>query len=145
MNYCCLVWASDKKSVNLSKIHKLQKRYCRLISFLHFQAPSAPLFKILNILTIYDLYTYQVVVYMFKYLSNAIPVYDFHFQLNANMHSHLTRQSGKLHSVYCRTKTYQSTVRFQGPKIWNDLPADLKALPYGCFKTRLKTYLLDRQ
>src|SRR5260221_10817254 len=44
LNYCCMVWASDEKSRILDKILKIPKKYCRLITFSHFQAQSGPLF-----------------------------------------------------------------------------------------------------
>src|SRR5260221_13349112 len=66
LNYCCMIWASDVKSHNIVKILKIQKKYCRLITFSHFQAHAAPLFDLLKIPTIYNIYKYQVLLYMYK-------------------------------------------------------------------------------
>ena len=48
MNYCCIVWAGISKTQCLDKIHKIQKRFCRLITFSDNRAHSAPLFKCLK-------------------------------------------------------------------------------------------------
>ena len=45
MSYCCIVWADVDKTLCLDRIHKIQKRYCRLITFSDFRNHSAPLFK----------------------------------------------------------------------------------------------------
>ena len=59
MSYCCIVWAGINKTVDLNRIHIIQKRYCRFISFSNSRASSAPLFKSLKILNVYDLFRYQ--------------------------------------------------------------------------------------
>ena len=38
MSYCCIVWAGVGKTGCLKRIHKIQKRYCRLITFSEFRA-----------------------------------------------------------------------------------------------------------
>ena len=67
MSYCCIVWAGINKTVDLNRIHIIQKRYCRLISFSDSRASSAPLFKSLKILNVYNLFRYQASLYMYKH------------------------------------------------------------------------------
>ncbi len=143
MNYCCIIWASSDRSCLLDRVLKIQKKFCRLITFSHFQASSAPLFKNLNLLTIYNLYKYQALVYMYKHSNNLLPRSMYRFSVNSEVHSHLTRQYNKIHRVYCRTKLYQMTLGHQGPKLWNCLPDDLKMYPLKIFQLQLKSYLLD--
>src|SRR5260221_3476839 len=143
LNYCCMVRASDEKSCILDKILKIQKKYCRIITFSHFQAHSGPLFISLNVLTIHNLYKFQVLIYMYKNHDNMLPNAIIQFQSNAAVHSHFTRNCNKLHVVYCRTKLYQKTLAHQGPKLWNELPLHLKILPFGSFKRNLKNYLIS--
>jgi len=143
LTYCCLVWASDVRTGILSRIHKLQKKYCRLILFAHFQAHSPPLFRALNILTIYDLYVYQAKIYMFKITHNLLPRGFLNLITNADIHSHNTRLSCKLHTEYCRTNSYKLTIRHNGVKLWNETPTEYKGLPLGAFKKKMKAMLLD--
>ena len=37
LTYCCLIWTSDVHSIILPRILKLQKKYCRIVTFAHFQ------------------------------------------------------------------------------------------------------------
>jgi len=141
LSYCCMIWASDVKSLYLDKILKIQKKYCRLITFSHFQAHAAPLFDLLKIPTIYNIYKYQVLFYMYKNQHGTLLNPHFVFKSNAEHHAHFTRLSNNLTVVYCRTKLYQDTVAHRGPKLWNALPASIKILPVASFKRYLKSRL----
>src|SRR5260221_10331800 len=67
-NYCCVVWASDSSTVILDRLHKIQKKYSRLITFSHFQAHSQ-----LKFLNTCENYTYHVMLYMYKHYHNMLP------------------------------------------------------------------------
>ena len=86
---------------------------------------------------------YQVAIYMYKLNHKLIPITNFAFVLNADIHCHNTHQSSLFHTDYCRTKTCRATIRYQGPKIWNIIPDKIKLLSIGTFKSHLKVYLLD--
>ena len=144
MNYCCIVWSGTDKTDDLDRIHKIQKRYCRLITFSNTRAHAAPLFKILTFFTIYQMYTYHVLLFMYKNLNNVVPDALFSFQMNTDVHSHFTRQNCKLHAPYCRTRTRQRTLYYQDPKIWNDLPQYMKTLRFSLFKRNIRNYILDQ-
>ena len=68
----------------------------------------------------------------------------FSFQMKMDVHSHFTRQHCRLHTAFCRTRTRQRTLHYQGPKIWNDLPHDMKTLRFSLFKRRIKNYILNQ-
>ena len=70
ISYCNLVWSSSGKSQVLNRVLKIEKRYVRLISFSSYRAHSQPLFKKLNILTVYQ---NQLAIYMFRILNNLVP------------------------------------------------------------------------
>ena len=44
INYCNLVWAQPEPTVYLDRIFRIQKKYCRIITFSDFRAHSEPLF-----------------------------------------------------------------------------------------------------
>ena len=138
MNYCCIVWSGTDKTDDVDKIHKIQKRYCRLITFSNSRAHAAPLFKMLMFFTIYQMYTYHVLLHMYKNLNYVWPNVLFNFQMNMDVHSHFTRQNYKLHAAYCRTRARQRTLHYQGPKTWNDLPHDMKTLRFSLLKETYK-------
>ena len=123
MNYCNIVWCRSEKTNKLDKIHKIQKKYCRLITFSSFTASWKPLFLQLKLLNIYNIYKYQLVIYMYKVLNHLIPSLDHHlFRNGSSVHSHDTRGKDHLRKTACRTKMRQNMICFQGPKLWNGLP-----------------------
>ena len=56
MNYCNIVWCSPDKTSNLEKNLRVQKKYCRLMTFASFSTPSRPLFLELKLLNVYEIY-----------------------------------------------------------------------------------------
>ena len=64
LNYCNLIWASANTSVLLNKVLIVQKRFIRLMTFSDYLAHSKPLFFRLYILPIYELYEYNLAVYV---------------------------------------------------------------------------------
>ena len=144
MYYCNLVWASPEKTTPLEKILKVQKKYCRILTFSDYTAHTGPLFRKLNILTIYQIYKYQLGCYMYKILNNYLPRLDHQlFVPNSSLHIYNTRQRDHLHTFHCRTKCRQNTINYQGPKLWNELPIELKSVPsIYIFKRHFKIALL---
>ena len=61
------------KQVNWTICLEFKKKYCRLITFSHFQAHSKPLFQRLYILNVYNIYKFQLAIFMFKIINNLIP------------------------------------------------------------------------
>ena len=135
--------ASQHKRENLEKILKIQKRFCRIITFSTFQAHSQPLFKQLALMTVYDIFKYQLAMFMYKCVNNLLPQHSsFNFVVNDTLHDYSTRSSTNLHIVYCRTKCRWTTVQIQGPKLWNSLPKSLKEIPSPIrFKIKLKKFI----
>ena len=62
INYCNLIWASPHKSTQLDRIMRIQKKYCRLITFSKYDAHSRPLFVRLSILNVYEVHTAVTVI-----------------------------------------------------------------------------------
>ena len=143
MSYCCIVWAGVGRTGCLERTHKIQKRYCRLITFSEFRAHSAPLFRGLQLMTVYNMFRYQASLYMYKHLKGLLPKMLFDFQFNRDIHSHFTRQGHKLRTDFSRTRCRQLSFQTQGPKVWNDLPDEFTNLPLAQFKKQVKTYLLN--
>ena len=104
ITYCNLVWCLPVKTVMLDKILKIQKKYCRLMTFSSFTARSKPLFLQLKILPVYDIYKLQLATYMYKILNNLIPTFDHHsFITGSSIHDHDTGYKNYLRKPICRT------------------------------------------
>jgi hypothetical protein len=144
INYCNLVWCLPVKTGHLDKIFRIQKKYCRLMTFSSFCAPSGPLFQQLRLSTIWNIYKLQLATYMYRIKNNLMPILDHHlFISGSSIHDHNTRHKNDLRKPFCRTTMRQNTICFQGPKLWNDLPDDIKSAPsLNIFKKKLKSFLI---
>ena len=145
LNYCVQIWANCSEQ-NMSRLFKLQKKAIRIISHSGYRAHTKPIFTCLKILNIYDLYFYQCAIFMYSCFQNLLPVsLTNHFMLNEQVHSYETRNVSNYHLPLMRLTSYQKSIFYTGPKIWNDLPNFIKTSPtLITFKARLKCYLLNR-
>ena len=80
-------------------------------------------------------------MYKFKSWSHPKAIQSM-FTLNSTMHSYSTRSSSKFHIFGVRTNFFKSTVRHQGPIVWNSLNCLSPARNVFQFKKHLKKYLL---
>ena len=145
ITYCNLVWCLPVKTVMLDKILKIQKKYCRLMTFSSFTARSKPLFLQFKILPVYDIYKLQLATYMYKILNNLIPTFEHHsFITGSSIYDHDTRYKNYLRNPICRTTLRMNMICFQGPLLWNCLPENIKNAPSsGLFKKLIKFHLLS--
>ena len=129
LQYCATVWANCNHS-KLNSLFIIQKRAVRNICKLKYLTHTAPYFKNLHVLTIFDIYTLQVSQFMFKVrptfnlLPSSLATY---FQINSAVHSYNTRHLQDYHISSIRTAKRLKTLRHSGLRIWNSLyPLKLK-------------------
>ena len=145
--YCNIVWASTYSS-NLHKLLITQKKFVRIATSSSYLAPSAPLFKKLNLLSIYDINIVQSCAFIYKctYLSNILPrpFKDF-FKTNSQIHNYNTRQSDDLHPSFSRITSSQFSIKDRGSLLWNSHILIAKSSSsISNFKQRLKASLVDQ-
>ena len=144
LSYCNIVWGNTYKS-RLQCIYKLQKRIVRLCAHADFRAPSKPIFVSLNVLNIYQLNKYCMMILLFKYHKCVLPVALLNmFSLNSSIHSYNTRSSHKFHIGKVSKDFMLLSVRHAGPSFWNSLPSSVLDSPsLNVFKKRLKLHILS--
>ena len=104
-------------------MYKLQKRALRTFSNSSYLSPSKPLFERYNALNIFDMYDKETGIFMYKYNNNMLPhSFDGLFTEHQSNHSYNTRNKGDYQIHMFRLRTILST----GPKIWNNLPKNVK-------------------
>ena len=111
------------------------------------KASSKPLFANLKILDVFSIYSFQVSSFMYLYHNNALPIsFTQTFQTGSQIHQYSTRYSDYYRPHTCRTNVKKFSILFQGPKIWNSLPIDIKNAPsFTVFKRVIKPFLRVRQ
>ena len=146
LTYCNLIWASTYVT-NLQRIYLLQKRAVRAISKADYKASSKPLFANLKITDVFSIYSLQVSSFIYLYHNDALPIAFTQVSQTGNQtHQYSTWYSDFYRPHTCRTNIKKFSILFQGPRIWNSLPNDIKNAPsFSIFKRVIKPFLRVRQ
>ena len=125
INYGILVWGNACKK-HLDKLVKLQKWAIRTISCSHYRSHTGPLFAKHNILTIHDMYSLELGVFMYKYSTDQLPsIFKDYFTKRSDVHAYQTRSINNLYLT--RNKSFlDNAVRTTGPILWNNIDNGLK-------------------
>ena len=81
---------------------------------------------------------------MFLFNKEMLPeIFSSLFIKNIDIHEYNTRSKLHFRVQYGRTSFSHSLVTYQGPKLWNDLPSNIKnSLSLNSFKRKFKKNLL---
>lgn len=134
INYGLVVWGSAGATI-MTKLHIAQKWIIKLMLFKNRTYPTHLLYKDSNLLTPNQLFIKSIIRYMLK-----SPEYKQVINHNVNtriaVQNNLVLQQPK-HTV-C-----QSHIYCVGPRIYNDLPIDLRSRPYYLCKKDITKWLLE--
>jgi hypothetical protein len=107
------------------------------MTFSNFDEHTEPLFKINGLLKLNDLIFLYNSLFMYDFYNNKLPLSFENFFLPVKLkHSYNTRLASKnSYSLpLIRTNYGKLSIRFQGPKIWNDLDDEMKMFSRFKFK-----------
>ncbi len=143
-NYCLLNWGGAVQS-HLYPLIVLQKKAIRILTNSDYLSHTAPLFKKLNILTLSQQYKLKLCLFMFKYNNQLLPtVFNNILIYNSDLHSHNTRGHTNFHLDFSRLVCSESSVRIQGPRLWDQLPEQITKLKsIVTFKRHLKYHIIN--
>lgn len=138
LNYGLLLWGNANKEY-INKLFRIQKRALRAISNSSYLSPTKPLFEKFNLMNIFDLYIKDSAIFMYKYKHKMLPPsFDNFFIIHSNYHTYDTRNKNDFRLPLTRTKSFTSV----GPKIWNDLPRNVKdAKSLSLFKKKIRVLI----
>ena len=132
ITYNIIIWGKAYTS-HVEPIITLHKRMVRLMKDADFLAHTNPLFIELNILKFEDIYKYFTSIFMF----NAIKEGNF-----CTEHTLNTRNRDQAQPAYHRTTQGQQSLSYMGPKVWNELPNEIRNLKnLTTFKCKLKKHI----
>jgi len=110
----------------------------RIMTFSHNKASSMPLFHKLNLLTLNDGFKLEIAKVMHNIENNEhLPDYiSKNFERVNWTHNYNTRHSNAGNYVLpkIRTETGKKSIVYWGPKIWQEVPPDIKSKPLVLFK-----------
>ena len=128
------IWG-NADDVHLKSIFTIQKKVVRLISNkdnyigdTYNREPSAPLFKNLNILSIYDIFNVETLKFVYDSLTKANPT-QFHnyFIYPTNSYNTAANRNNNLNIPSVRTTTYGiKSLKYTGSLLWNNLPSSVR-------------------
>ena len=97
-----------------------------------------------NILTVKNLNKFQTLVSMYKNHKKLLPKnFNDYFKHTDTKYNLRSKQKGFLKIPKKNNKYIEHSLKYRGPKLWNDLPNDIKeAKSLGEFKKILKTILV---
>ena len=106
---------------SLESIAKQIKKAVRIIFFEEFHSPSIPLFKKLNILPLVCSIKLRYSKFMWKLFNGLLP---------NSLSSYFYKNTRTQYSITeSRLASLEKFVLFAGPKVWKDIPIDIKNKP----------------
>ena len=135
ITYCIPIWGSTYPT-HLQKVFLLQKKAIRIITNSHFLEHTQPLFKSVNILNLYDTIKLEIGCYMYKNINTH--------EYNRAQHNYNTRYRHDVRTPAHHLSSFENSLSFNGPLIWNKIPQDIKNKPsVQSFRNSYKKYLLS--
>ncbi len=144
INYGILAWGSAC-STYINQLYKIQKRALRIISNSSHRSSTKPLLIKYNVLSVEDMYNFELGTFMFKYENVFLPnVFDDLFSKHSDIHSLNTRQKDKLRLPLVKRAFCQKSVTYLGIKLWNDIDDNIKrATTVNQFRSMYKKHLMN--
>ena len=145
LQYCISSWGLAHANAH-SPLEKLHKRIIRNITNSSYLEHTTPLFFKLNLLKIHDICNLEIAKNMFQ-IKNKMTLHDSQiFCLATQMHEHHTRLSSKNNYFIPRKRTDfgKKSFSFVGPKVWQNVPNELKVLNFSQFKRKLKFHFISK-
>ena len=144
LQYAILCWGSTN-ATNLNRLQILQNRAIRNMT------KSPRFFRLDNfylnfrILKVKDLYDFEVAKFMHGHFNNTLPECFSSFFDGTSSHNYNTRsrQRQNYQTVSCRTTRGQRSIKFYGPKIWNQIPTSSRNTSKYSFKKQYKERLFS--
>lgn len=140
--YGNIVWASTYYTCTKCLI-LLQKRAIRIIARDKYYDHTSKRFQELDIMKFDCINRYLTGNFLFKYFNNLLPpVFTNFFTKTIDVHEHYTRAVSGLTVQYARTNYRRFSLYCKGPIIWNDIPANIRAVKsFPQFKSLWKAYI----
>ena len=141
---CISNWCFGNSTL-ITKLQQICNKFLRMIFELPYCSNINDIMKQCNILKINQLYKLETASLMFKLIrgGNKSPAFSCNLHLNPCKYN--TRNKAQYITHHCKITVAKQSFSYQGPFIWNSLPANLKTSnqTFKCFRNNLKKFLLN--
>ena len=134
VTYCCSAWGATYPT-HLKPLIVMQKKVIRIINGASYLSHTNNLFLQGNILKLVDIYKFSVGVFMFK---------NSNLEVFYSNHDYNTRNRDQPNPTFQRLTLTQHSIFFNGPRLWNSIPENIRessSLPV--FKRQYKNLLIQ--
>jgi len=142
--YGILVWANTSRNY-LHKLQVLQNKCLKIIDGWQVKQKLAPLFLKYKILSINQLFKFEMAKFMFLCRKSNLPqTFDLYFKYIDEISPYSTRKSARkeFYLPLYKTTRIQKCIKFIGVKICNEIPNKIRSLTFKKFKVKYKKYLM---
>ena len=128
IDYGITLWGSTH-STYLKRLIIMRKKAVRIISGATYNDHTDHLFRKMNILKLEDVYDLNVAKYMYALNNGTLPLKLRNTLINnQDINSHNTRNRLNPHIMTRRTNIACKSIRYNGPKIWYNIPNEIQNL-----------------
>ena len=116
-----------------------------------FKTRLSPIYRQLNFLNLSSIFELEVIKFVYKFKNKTLPILFYNYFRSASQtHSYPTRFALDLNWTVmpCNKTSTQRSICYEGNKIWNKLPIEVKknyCLTFKIFCKKIKTYLQSKQ
>ena len=145
IDYGLMLWGGASKTA-LNKIFVIQKKAIRTIANTHYNAHTTPLFAILKVLKLEDIYEMQLAKFIFGLYKNNMPkpLQSF-FSTNSEIHHYGTRNRCNPIIRLHKSNVAARSIFSQSYKLWYNMESDVKGLTsLFAFSKRYKKTILQK-
>jgi len=132
LSYGIIFWGNG---AHINDVLLLQKKVLRIISNAHHLEHCRPIFINFKILTVVNLYIFNILLTSFKNLNS--------FTVRGDLHNHCTRNRSKLDVPYVRLEKTRDSHHIMGLRCLNKLPSNVLDLPLRAFKQKIQQWLVE--
>ena len=106
------------------RLEKIQNRIIRIISRSKYNAPTKPIFKVFDLLTINDLFNLNRLRFLYNYKNKNLPTYfcELSYTPRSDIHDHDTRYADLIDIESTRTVMAEKCIRIHLGKVINETP-----------------------
>lgn len=150
LRYGLMVWGNTTSSA-LSPLYTAIHKVLRIMTFAPYgNIDLHPIFDHLKVLTLDQLFSFELGKFLYKYHQNVIPASSLgnYFEPDpfVNQHSYglRSRSANVPTRLVCQTKFSEKSFQIAGAKFWNKLPDSIRESDsLNIFKRSLKKFLLE--
>ena len=138
LDYCNAIYYGASKPV-LKQLQSLQNRACRIVKGLKRRDDVTPHLKDLHWLKVQERIEFKLLLLTYKCLHGLAPSYL------SNLINYCNSSSSRDVYLYCPIDKSSRSFSMAAPRLWNDLPQDIRLCPtLSDFKGKLKAHLFRK-